>query len=487
MELTRDLEECEVCLEKLLELADVDGGALVQAVEARARLSAQLVFDADDGGLVDARELVDELLHFARVDVLAHADDHVLEAIDDVEVAVFVRARDVARMEPAAAQRILRRFRHIPVAEHDVVAAHDELAALAFRHFVSCGVDELPLDAGDGGTDGADDGLSDRIHRDDGRGFREAVAFAYIDAEFLDEILLDLERQRRAAADDEAEALHVLRRRELREEAANGRNHIEIVDFFLADDADRLFWREAVEDDDLCAAAEREEHGARPAEAVVHRQNGEDMVFRLASHDAHLLGVRDEVLVREHGAFRRARRARRVDEGAGRVLVKIGGERGRFGKVFLRISHCLDVVLRDLEVAAQRSERIDEIQWLVRQEMLDDRVFDDVSDLAARELEVDRNGDRAERSDAEVGEDELRAVAREDGDAVALPHASRVEAVAAVPRRRRELAVGKASLVVDEGDGVGRALAHEIVYVHIYSSFLFARGSSFWWPRMLCW
>lgn len=66
VEFARNLVEREVGLQELLELADVDGGAVVQAVEAGTGLAAQLVVDADDGGFADARELVDELFDFAR-------------------------------------------------------------------------------------------------------------------------------------------------------------------------------------------------------------------------------------------------------------------------------------------------------------------------------------------------------------------------------------------------------------------------------------
>ena len=45
--------------------------------------------------------LVEHLLDLARVDVVAAADDHVLLAVDDVEVAVLVLAADVAGGEPA--------------------------------------------------------------------------------------------------------------------------------------------------------------------------------------------------------------------------------------------------------------------------------------------------------------------------------------------------------------------------------------------------
>ena len=49
---------------------------------------------------------------------------------------------DVAGVEPAAAQRLRRRLRALVVALHHVVAADDDLAALAGRHRLSCVVDD---------------------------------------------------------------------------------------------------------------------------------------------------------------------------------------------------------------------------------------------------------------------------------------------------------------------------------------------------------
>lgn len=112
-------------------------------------------------------------------------------------------------MEPAAAQRVLRRVGQVPVAEHDVVALDDELTGFALRDFIAVGVDELPGDARHDGAAGADFRLFGRVHRDDRRRLGKAVALADVDAELVHEILLDLERQRRAARDDEAQRGHV--------------------------------------------------------------------------------------------------------------------------------------------------------------------------------------------------------------------------------------------------------------------------------------
>ena len=186
----------------------------------------------------------------------------------------------------------------------------------------------------------------------------------------------------------------------------------------------------------------------------------------LAAHDAHLVGVRDEVAVREDGALRRARRAGRVDDDAGILLIegRWQGRGSRQALVFL--AHLADVVLRHAHVAAQGGERVDEVQRLVCQDVARAGVLDDVGNLTAAELEIDRHGDGAERDDGHVGVDVVRTVAGEDADAVADAHTGGVEAVTAGGDVLLQLAVGDAALVIDDGEGVWLPLIDQFMYKH---------------------
>src|SRR5207249_12152762 len=66
-----------------------------------------------------------------RIDVLAAADDHVLQAVADEEVAVVVEESDVARAKPAIGrQGRSGLIRSAPVAGHHGGAARADLAAL---------------------------------------------------------------------------------------------------------------------------------------------------------------------------------------------------------------------------------------------------------------------------------------------------------------------------------------------------------------------
>ena len=71
-------------------------------------LAPALVGTADDRDLDHRLVLVEHALDLGAGDVLAAGHDHVLEPIDDVEVAVVVPHADVAGVEPAARERRAR-------------------------------------------------------------------------------------------------------------------------------------------------------------------------------------------------------------------------------------------------------------------------------------------------------------------------------------------------------------------------------------------
>ena len=234
-----------------------------------------------------------------------------------------------------------------------------------------------------------------------------------------------------------------------------------MVDFLLADDRDGLFRREGIEDDRLGTAVERVEHGERPAEGMVHRQHAEDVILAAAADDGDLLAhVDDEVAVREYGALRVARRAGGIDDADGAVLIELGRQRRSLGHEVVLLASETDVVLDDGHIAAQLGHGIDEVERLVGQHVLRAGILENVGNLAAAKLEVDGYGDGAQCGNAEVGADVVRAVAGEDGYAVTLAYARRIEFIAAVVHELAQLFIGNAALVVDDGDGVWFTLGY---------------------------
>ena len=93
------------------------------------------------------------LLDLARIDVHAAADDQVLGAVLQREVAVRVEAADVAGVQPAAAQRLGGGLGLVPVAGHHHVAPDQDLADLAGGELAVVVVDDADLDAGAGDAD----------------------------------------------------------------------------------------------------------------------------------------------------------------------------------------------------------------------------------------------------------------------------------------------------------------------------------------------
>ena len=92
-------------------------------------MAAEGIGLADDGAFSDAFDFVDAVFDFAGVDVFAVHDDEVFQAVDDVDVAVFVHVGEVAGVEPAVfGEDFLGFLGLVPVAFHDVVAADEELA-----------------------------------------------------------------------------------------------------------------------------------------------------------------------------------------------------------------------------------------------------------------------------------------------------------------------------------------------------------------------
>src|SRR5690606_39779145 len=87
-------------------------------------------------------------LDLPRIDVLPAADDHVLDAAGDAEVAVLVENAEVTGVQPpVGVDRLPGLLRHLEVPEHRLVAARADLALRADRDGAPVGrVDDLELE-----------------------------------------------------------------------------------------------------------------------------------------------------------------------------------------------------------------------------------------------------------------------------------------------------------------------------------------------------
>ena len=194
-----------------------------------------------------------------------------------------------------------------------------------------------------------------------------------------------------------------------------------------------------------------------PAVAVEHRQRVQvGVAVGDAGVQAEGRRVEPQVPVGELDALGARGRARRVVDGGGGVLVRIG-PRPRLGAVLEQV-----LVLAEQELVRDVELVEDVLQRRIGVDDVGAAVPDDVLDLRHREPEVHRDEDPAPRRDAEERRQQAGAVLADDGDAAADGHAEVVEERRLGARLGRQLAIrprtqGSGGLVrlVDEGGAIG--------------------------------
>src|SRR5271156_1014623 len=101
----------------------------------------------EDGDLINCGETADHILEFGGPDVEAAGHDHVVDAVDDVEVSVVVQPTDVSGEQPAVAQSAVSELRRVPDPRHLAIAANRDFTFLPNRH--GCVVAVSDLDFGE--------------------------------------------------------------------------------------------------------------------------------------------------------------------------------------------------------------------------------------------------------------------------------------------------------------------------------------------------
>ena len=126
------------------------GGAPSPALtttSATGRSPHLLVGHADDRHLGDAGDAQDDVLEVERRHPLAAGLHDVLDAVDDLQIAVSVDDADVAGVQPAAAPQLLGALGLAEVALREPRRAHDDLALAraVVRDVVHVRVDDAQL------------------------------------------------------------------------------------------------------------------------------------------------------------------------------------------------------------------------------------------------------------------------------------------------------------------------------------------------------
>src|ERR1700738_1664266 len=99
-----------------------------------ARLAAIGIGNADYDCLGDSRMGINRAFNVGGIDIVAAGDDHVLEAIDDEQIAVLVEIADIAGPKEPIDHRTLGLVLAVPVALRDLRTGNDDLAALTAGH-----------------------------------------------------------------------------------------------------------------------------------------------------------------------------------------------------------------------------------------------------------------------------------------------------------------------------------------------------------------
>ncbi len=128
----RDLVLAELAGEKRFKLIQREGvGAGAQFDESFRRLAAVFVGNSDHDHFLHAGVLVDRLLDHLRIDVEAAGDDHVLLAVDQIEIAVRIHVADIAGQKAAVSKSFRGFLRPVPVAFGDIRSLDADFADFA--------------------------------------------------------------------------------------------------------------------------------------------------------------------------------------------------------------------------------------------------------------------------------------------------------------------------------------------------------------------
>ncbi|MNS01806.1 hypothetical protein D3C72_330970 [compost metagenome] len=253
--------------------------------------------------------------HLAGIHVLATADDHVLEAVDDVDVTLLVHVGAVAGVHPAATQGLGGFLGVVPVAEHDVRAAHHHFAHGAARDRVVVFVDDAhghPQPRPPGRTQPAtgDAGgvmVFRAVGGDRWCGLGHAVALGELDIrQGFQGHFQQRYRNRRGAIGQAAQATQIMfgEFRVHDQHLQHGRHNQDVGDAFTLDSAHHVQRIEG-RDEDARQPEQRNQDHPRQRRQMKHRRDVQGQGIGRHRHigsPGH--GRRPQVHVRLHDAFR---------------------------------------------------------------------------------------------------------------------------------------------------------------------------------------
>src|SRR5258708_8463826 len=102
---------------------------------------------SEDCRFADCRMLVNDRLDFTGVNIFSTGDDHVLQSVQDVEIAVRILIAKVACAKKPISECARGFFRVVPIAAHDVGAPSHQFTALSCFDLISCLIHHLHVDS----------------------------------------------------------------------------------------------------------------------------------------------------------------------------------------------------------------------------------------------------------------------------------------------------------------------------------------------------
>src|ERR1700722_3408361 len=122
-DVTRNLVVGDLSLAEQADFFRAEGFAGTHPDPGAELFAISIIRNAEDLHVLDLWMPIQEFLDLPRIQVLAAANHHVLDAADDVAIALVVDHAEVAGVHPAAGvDHVGGPFRIAPVAEHDAVA-----------------------------------------------------------------------------------------------------------------------------------------------------------------------------------------------------------------------------------------------------------------------------------------------------------------------------------------------------------------------------
>ena len=394
----------------------------------------------------------------------------------NVDVAVFVLVARVTGVEPAVADRLGGFFGHVPIALHHLLRTNDDLADFAGGHFFALLVDDLQFDAHRRLAARTQQVLLRAVdvvvfvhqHGDHAGRLGEAVHLHEVALERLQRRSEHLLGDRRRAISDELQAREVglVDVGHHQRERQQGRNHEGVRDAMLTDQLDETADVGGFANDDRLASVVLTRGG--PATAADVEERHRDEVDRVLVHRPQISRRGEnahEVFVREHHAFRAARRAARVqlerDVAFLGVRTRVDwlvSRHPRLVRLVRRVTADDDDLLRVRQVAGDRVEHGHEVG--ADDEHFRARVVDDVRDFRRSKSEVDVDAHCVEQRAAVEHLEVLDRVLVEERDAVLAADPGRFQRLRNLRRALVELLPGLHTVALHE-----RHLAGEILGV----------------------